>query len=135
VPLKIIIALVLVGHGIGHSMGLVQMFKVATVNPAWHGDSWLLSGVAGPTFTQVVGATLWTVAMVGFVALGAVVLGWLPATWWTPLAIVASVASLAGLLLFPIAFPTFSTIGALVVDLAVLVAVLWYHWTPSDLTA
>jgi hypothetical protein len=26
-------------HGIGHGMGLLQLFKVATVNPQWHGDS------------------------------------------------------------------------------------------------
>jgi hypothetical protein len=30
--LKIVIALVLLAHGIGHSMGLVQLFKVATVH-------------------------------------------------------------------------------------------------------
>ena len=135
VLLKVLIALVLVGHGIGHSIGMVQMFKVATVNPAWHGDSWLLSGIAGPTATQVIGATVWSVAMIGFVLLGAMVVGWLPETYWTPLAVVASIASLAGVLLFPIAFPTMSTIGAVAVDLSVLVAVLWYHWTPSQLAS
>ena len=110
VLLKVLIALVLVGHGIGHSIGMVQMFKVATVNPAWHGDSWLLSGIAGPTATQVIGATVWSVAMIGFVLLGAMVVGWLPETHW-------------------------STIGAVAVDLSVLVAVLWYHWTPSQLAS
>ena len=29
--LKILIAIVLMGHGIGHSMGLLQIFKVATI--------------------------------------------------------------------------------------------------------
>ena len=131
--LKIVIALILFAHGVGHSIGLLQVFKVASVNPAWHGDSWLLTGVVGPNATQAVGAILWTTAMVGFVALAAIVLGWLPASWWTTLAIVASVASLTGLLLFPIAFPTFSSIGAFAVDAAVLVAVLWFHWVPSEL--
>ena len=131
--LKIVIALILFAHGVGHSIGLLQVFNVASVNPAWHGDSWLLTGVVGPTATQAVGAILWTAAMVGFVALAAIVLGWLPASWWTTLAIVASVASLTGLLLFPIAFPTFSSIGAFAVDAAVLVAVLWFHWVPSEL--
>jgi hypothetical protein len=46
---------------------------------------------------------------------------------------VSSVASLLGLVLFPAAFPVFSTIGALAVDLVVLAAVLWIHWVPSDL--
>ncbi len=133
--LQIVIGLVLLAHGIGHSMGLLQVFKVATVNPAWHGDSWLLTGMAGASATHAIGVALWSVALVGFVALGAVVFGWLPEAWWQPLAIVASTASLAGLLFFPIAFPTFSTIGALIVDVAVLVAVFWYGWVPSDLAA
>ena len=133
--LKVGIALILFAHGIGHSMGLLQVFKVTTVNPAWHGDSWLLTGVAGPIATQAVGAVLWVAAIIGFVALGAVVMGWLPESWWTPLAVAASVVSLAGLVLFPVAFPTFSSIGAFAVNAAVLVAALWLHWVPSDLAS
>ena len=132
--LKFVIGLVLIAHGIGHSMGILGLFKVAQVNPAWHGDSWVLSTVAGDAFTQLVGATLWSVAMLGFMALGLVVFGWLPAGWWEPLAIVSSIASLVGVVLFPVAFPTFSTAGAVVVDLAVLYAV-WSGWAPTDLTA
>jgi hypothetical protein len=129
---KIVIALVLLAHGIGHSMGLLQLFKVATVNPQWHGDSWILTGPAGTTVTQVVGGLVWTAAIVGFAALAATVLGWLPASWFPPLAVGSPVVSLAGLLLFPIAFPTFSTLGALVVDVVVLVAAIWYLWVPAD---
>jgi hypothetical protein len=130
---RIVIALVLLAHGIGHSMGLLQMFKVAVVNPEWHGDSWLLSG-AGGGLTTFVGCVLWSVAMVGFIVLAGVVIGWLPISWFAPVAIAASVASLLGLALFPTAFPTYSTIGALVVDVVVLGAV-WTHWLPSDLAA
>jgi hypothetical protein len=130
--LKVVIALVLVAHGIGHSMGPLGMFRIATINPAWHGDSWVLTGVFGQGLTQVVGTVLWALALVGFVALGAVVLGWLPEAWWQPLAIGASIASLAGLLLFPIAFPVVSTFGALVVDVAVLI-VVWNGWAPGDM--
>jgi hypothetical protein len=32
----------------------------------------------------VIAVVLWTVAMVGFVVLAGVVLGWLPADWWAP---------------------------------------------------
>ncbi len=132
---RIVVALVLIAHGIGHSMGLMQMFKVATVNPGWNGDSWILTGVGGQGLAMAVGTVLWTLAIVGFVALGAVVMGWLPEAWWQPLAIASSLASLAGLAFFPVAFPVFSSIGAFVVDMAVLAAVLWYGWVPSDLTA
>jgi hypothetical protein len=129
---KVVLALALLAHGIGHSMGLIQMFKVATVNPVWHGDSWLLTGAAGTTATQLVGGLLWTAAIVGFSALAASLLGWLPSSWFTPLAIGSATVSLVGLLLFPVAFPVFSTIGALVVDVAVLVATVWYRWLPTD---
>ena len=114
-------------------MGLLAVFKIATVNPTWDGESWLLTGVAGRVATQAIGGLLWTAAIIGFTALAATVIGWLPAAWFTPLAFSSVAVSLAGLLLFPVAFPTFSTIGALFVDLAVLVAVGWYHWVPSDL--
>jgi hypothetical protein len=129
---KIAVAVVLLAHGIGHTMGLLQIFKVASVNPEWHGDSWLLTGPVGTTATQLVGGLLWTVAIVGFAALAAVVVGWLPSAWFVPLAIGASVVSLAGVVLFPIAFPTFSTIGAAAVDVVVLASALWFHWLPGD---
>ena len=133
--LRYLIAIVLVAHAIGHSLGILQTLRLATVNPTWNGDSWLLPGVAGSTLVNVVGIVLWTAALVGFVLAGGVVLGWLPADWWRPLAVGASLCSLAGILLFPAAFPIGSTLGALVVDLVVLGAVLWADWTPADLAA
>jgi hypothetical protein len=133
--LKVVIALVLLGHGIGHSIGLLQVFKMATINPSFHGDSWILTGVVGTTLTQIVGVVLWVIAMAGFAALAAVVMGWLPMAWWSPLAIASAVVSLVGIVLFPTAFPPFSTLGALAVDVAVIVAVLWSHWSPVDLAA
>jgi hypothetical protein len=131
--LKLVIALVLLAHGIGHVLGLLQVFKVATVNPAWNGESWLLTGIVGTGPSQLVGVALWVASIIGFVALAAVTVGWLPAEWWPPLAIGASLASLAGLLLFPLAFPTTSTIGAALIDVAVLVAGLRYALTDATI--
>jgi hypothetical protein len=133
--LKIVIALILLAHGIGHSMGPLQVLKVATINPQWHGDSWLLGGVMGIAPSQAVGVALWAAALVGFVGLAAVVMGWAPAGWWQPLAVASAIASLGGLVLFPAAFPTMSTVGALLVDVAVLAAVLGLQWVPADLPA
>jgi hypothetical protein len=130
--IKALVALVLLAHGIGHGVGLLQMFKVATVNPAWHGDSWLLTGPIGIGATQVVGGALWVGAIVGFVGVAAVVIGWLPASWFIPLAIASLAVSLCGLVLFPMAFPPASTIGAAAVDLALLGAI-WLRWTPAQL--
>lgn len=129
------IALVLLAHGIGHSIGIIQTLRLATINPEWHGDSWVLTGAGGTTVTNVVGIALWSASLVGFVLVAGVVIGWLPAEWWRPLAIGASLCSLAGILLFPLAFPLTSTIGALVVDLIVLGAVVLAEWTPGDLAA
>ena len=129
------IALVLLAHGIGHSIGIIRALRLATINPEWHGDSWLLTGVGGTTLTNAVGIVLWSAALAGFVLAAGVVVGWLPAEWWRPLAVGASLCSLAGILLFPAAFPVMSTIGALVVDLIVLGAVLLAEWAPSDLAA
>jgi hypothetical protein len=128
--MQFVIAAVLFAHGIGHVMGPLQVFKVAVVNPAWAGDSWLLTGAGAQTLGQAIGIVLWMTALVGFVAAAAVVMGWLSVTWWVPLAVVSSVASLAAIGLFPTAFPTFSTIGAVVVDLATLLAVLGLRWVP-----
>jgi hypothetical protein len=129
---RIVIALVLLAHGIGHSMGPLQVFKVATVNPLWDGDSWILGRVVGPTAAQGLGVVLWAVALVGFVVAAAVFVGWLPMGWWQPVAVGSAVVSLIGLVLFPAAFPVFSTIGAAAVDAAVLVAVLGFHWLPDS---
>jgi hypothetical protein len=133
--LRYLIALVLLAHGIGHTIGIMQTLRLTTVKPQWNGDSWLLTGIAGSTVTNAVGIALWTAAMLGFVLAAGVVAGWLPADWWRPLAIAASLCSLAGILLFPAAFPIFSTIAALVVDVVVLGAVVWSQWAPSDLAA
>ena len=131
--IKIVLALILFAHGIGHVMGPLKVFNLATINPQWQGDSWLLGGL-GVGVTNVVGVVLWLSAFVGFSALAAVVLGWLPAEWWSPLAVFSSVASLAGVLLFPLAFPTFSTIGAVAVDLVVLASVV-LNWSVVEQAA
>lgn len=132
---KIVIAVVLFAHGIGHVLGPLQVFRVAQANPAWAGDSWLLTGVAGQTVSNVVGLVLWIAAMIGFVAAAAVVMGWLPASWWVPLAVGSSVVSLVAIALFPNAFPVTSTVGAVVVDAAVLAAVVVFKWAPTTLPA
>jgi hypothetical protein len=132
---KIVIAAVLLAHGIGHSMGLLQLAKIATVNPTWHGQSWLLTGLVGTTSTQMVGGLIWTASMIGFVGLAAAVMGWLPASWLIPLAIGSAVVSMVGLLLFPAALPVSSTLGALVVDVVVVLTAVWYQLLATDSAA
>jgi hypothetical protein len=126
-----VIGVILFAHGIGHSMGILQAVNVATINPEWHGDSWLLTGPLGAVPARAIGVGLWSVALIGFCAVAATVVGWLPASSFGPLAIVAAGASIAAIVCFPVAFPTFSTIGALVVDVAVVMAVVVGRWQPG----
>ncbi len=130
--LRIVIALVLFAHAVGHILGPLQMLNISTVKSAWQGDSWLLTGL-GPTFNQMLGLVVWTVALAGFVAAAAVVLNWLPADWWAPLAIGSAVVSLACILLYPGVLPMFSLVGAITVDLVVLLSATWLHLTPAAL--
>jgi hypothetical protein len=133
--LNLVVALVLFAHGIGHVMAPLQIAHIATVNPTWAGDSWLLTGPMGSTVTQVVAIVLWMAALVGFVVLAAVVVGWAPAAWWVPLAIGSSALSLVAVALFPAALPPASVVGAVAVDVAVLLAVVWLQWSPSTTLA
>jgi hypothetical protein len=126
-----VVALVLFAHGIGHSLGILGATNVATINPDWHGDSWLLTAPLGAGPARAIGVALWSVALVGFVAAAAGVVGWLPAATFGPLVIVAATASIAAIACFPVAFPTFSTIAALVVDVGVILAVVVGRWQPG----
>ena len=132
--LKMLIALVLLAHGIGHSIGLLQVFRVVTINPQWHGESWLL-GPADAALVQPIGVAVWSVSIIGFALLAGVVIGWLPAAWWVPLALASAASSLLGVVLFPLAFPPYSTVAAAALDVALIVAVSVYHWAPTDLPA
>jgi len=133
--LDIVIAVVLFAHGIGHIMAPLQIARIATVNPAWAGDSWLLTGPMGSTATQAIAIMLWIAALVGFVVLAAVLIGWAPTAWWVPLAVGSATVSLVAIAVFPAALPPFSVVGAVAVDVALLVAVLWLRWAPAGSAA
>jgi hypothetical protein len=132
---KILVAVVLFAHGIGHVLGPLQVFKVTAAEPTWNGDSWLLTGVTGQTVSNAIGLALWVAAMIGFVAAAAIVMGWLPASWWVPLAVGSSVVSLVAIALFPTAFPTTSTVAAGGRRRCVLIGVLGLKWAPTAIPA
>lgn len=129
----LIIGIVLIAHGIGHSLGYFPIFGWATA-PDWTGDSWLLSGPIGTTAANAIAVALWTVALVGFVVAGLGILGIaVPSAWIRPTAVVAAIVSLVAIGLFWDAFPSVvSKIGAIAIDVAVLWAVLVAHWPSTD---
>lgn len=120
--LRIIIALALFVHGVGHTLGFWMPAR-----------SWLLPGVGEPAL-RVIGGVFWVLAAVGFIAACLGFLGFLlPAHWWRPLAAGSAIISLLGIITFWGTWPAFNTAGALAMNVAVLAALLIFHWPPENL--
>ena len=124
--IRIITALVLIVHGIGHSMALFPALNISSTEN-WHHRSWLLSGLLGDQISRIMVVILFGVTTIGFIAAGLGLLGWLvPHSAWQTLALVCAVISLVALGLFWNAFVTFfpNKIGAIAVNAATLWALL-----------
>lgn len=134
--LRILIAGVFFVHGVGHTMGLLPITGLAS-SESWTAESWLLTGILGDTITRVIGFILFLIAFLGFVGAALALMGWLvPHELWRTLAIWSAVISLIAVILFWNAFVTLfpSKIGAIAVDVATLVALLWANWpTEADI--
>lgn len=128
--LRIIVAAVLFIHGIGHIMGVMPALRLVDVN-GWNSRSWLLTPILGEAASRILGIVLFLVALLGFVASALALLGWLvPHEWWRTLAVVSAVVSIVTIVLFWNAFVSFfpNKVGAIGVDIAVLVCLLWLNW-------
>ena len=130
VTLRALVAVVLFIHGIGHVMGVMPALKLATVE-GWNSRSWLLTPILGETISRILSIILFLGALVGFVASALALLGWVvPHDWWRTLAVVSAVISIVTIVLFWNAFVAFfpNKVGALGVDIAVLVCLLVLNW-------
>lgn len=125
--LRLFIVLVLVAHGIGHSIGVAGGWG----NNAWGGsdESWLLTPVLGRS-AGVLEGLIWLIPAIGFVAAGGALLAGLDS--WRVLALASSVGSLVAFGLFPQQLPTFSLVAAVVADLAVVFSLTVLEWPSSD---
>ena len=124
--LRIITGLVLIIHGIGHFMALVPALNLFS-SESWHYRSWLLGGVLNDTVSRVLVIVLFGAAMIGFIAAGLGVFGWLvPNDMWGKLALVSAIISLVALALFWNAFAALfpNKIGAIAVNIATLWVIL-----------
>jgi hypothetical protein len=126
---RTLLALVMAAHGIGHVLFLIPCLGIAQWGQSTH--SWLLTRALGDTFTRAVGGMLWVAVIVGFAAASVGILG--QHVWWRRPAIVASVVSLMGLILFAKGGNAQPLFCAGLMDLAVLVALLWVHWPSAGL--
>ncbi len=134
--IKLIAAGVLLLHGLGHggALGALAWIRLrpGTTTGDWSAArSWLVPSLPGNTATTLASA-FWIVSLIGFVI--AAMSFWgivVPASVWRPLAVAAALVSATGIVLFFGTWPTFNTLAALGVNVAVLVAVLWLRW-PSE---
>lgn len=130
--LRTIYFLVLIAHGFGHFLGLMPGFGLASTD-SWHSRSWLLTKLLGETATRIIAIILWAAGLIGFIAAGLGLLGWLvPHDLWRTLAVISAIVSLVSLFFYWNSFPEFpNKAGAIAVNLAVLVGLLWANW-PSE---
>jgi len=131
--LRIIIAFVLFVHGAGHSMGVLAAVGLSSID-TWNPRSWLLTNILGDTLSRIICIILFAAALVGFVAAALGLMGWVvPHDLWRTLALVSAVVSLIAIILFWNAFVAFfpNKVGAIAVNVAVLVCLLWLNW-PSE---
>jgi hypothetical protein len=130
---RVIVAVVLLVHGAGHVLGVLPAFGI-TLGRTQAAGSWLFTDGTGVAGGREMGFVLWAVTLVGFVAAGLALLGWLlPQSWWQGLAIASAVLSTLVVAAFwwglPFLFP--HKLGAMAVNAAVFVCLLWLRWPPQ----
>ena len=134
--IKLIIAGVLLLHGLGHIGALVAIAvnwsSRGTATGAWlPARSWLFPSLS-PQAAKAVASAFWILSTIGFVAASMSFWGIvLPSDAWRQLALASSVVSALGITLFLGTWPAFNTIAALAVNIAVLITQLWLHWPPQ----
>ena len=127
--LRVVLAIVIVAHGIGHVLFLGPALRIAS----WadqSGGSWLLSATMGDGPAHAAGAVVWATATVLFVTAGIGLA--LTQEWWRPIALVGAVVSLVGIVACWDGILTASAVPALIVDLVVIVGLLIAHWPSVD---
>jgi hypothetical protein len=119
--LRWIVLVVLLAHGIGHILGFLESWT--NIPAGFTEQPWLLS--SGVTMEGNVGRAfglLWLVALVAF--LGAVFGLYTHQEWWRTLALAAAFISLFAILPWWNSVTAGARIRAVLVDLAVIVALL-----------
>lgn len=128
--LRVVVALVLIGHGLGHALPILPAFGF-TLSPSHSNASWLLPRTVGPVAVGLFCTILHLLALSIFIAAGLALAGWgLSSGSWEKLAVPAAVLSLVGLGIFLNGYPFLvpNKVGVLLVDGFVLASVLWLRW-------
>jgi hypothetical protein len=134
--IKLVIAAALLLHGLGHGGAIGALIWIGRKPGADTGGwlparSWLFPSLPAPAATTVAGI-FWILSLIGFVAAALSFWGILvPGEVWRQLAVASAIVSILGIVLFVRTWPTFNTLTALGVNVAVLVTQLWLHWPPQ----
>jgi len=123
-------------HGLGHVGALIAIVvnwaKRGTATGAWLPARSRLIPSLTPQAAKAVASTFWVLSAIGFVSASISLWGIVvPGEAWRPLALVASVVSILGITIFLGTWPTFNTLAALAVNIAILVTQLRLHWPPQ----
>lgn len=114
-------------HGVGHVLGWLPAWGLARFEGV-SSASWLL-GPLGEAAERAVAGAAFLVPTAGFVAAAAGMFA--GQGWFRGVAVASAAVSLAATALFPRAFPVGSTVGSVLVNLAVLGGLLLTSWEPS----
>jgi hypothetical protein len=114
-------------HGLIH-LGYVSPAPSDPKYPFSLSNSWLISSIGlGEPLARGIGIALTVISVIGFALTGMAAAGFIvPQSWWQPLTIIASIASLLLLVFF---WNTWLILGV-AIDAALLIAVLVIHWQP-----
>jgi hypothetical protein len=127
--LRIILAIIVGAHGIGHILFLAPSLGLADWGQST--QSWLLTNALGDSLTRLIGAAIWLVGMLGFCA--ATIGIFTQTEWWRSLAVISSIISIVGLVLFWANPAGSSAFFAFAFDAAVLVALLVFRWPSATM--
>jgi len=118
---RMIVALVLIAHGLGHSMGVLGAWT--TIPSGLTNRPWLFAGgVLLDSGMGRVWGVLWLAALLVTTAGGVGLL--LQQDWWRGVAVAGAVLSLVAIVPWLAAMPPFSAFGAVAVDILVLAILL-----------
>lgn len=120
-PIRLVIAVFIIIHGVGHGMGLLPLFG-KKLSASHSSDSRILGPLVGTVRARAAGVFIWVLCIVGFLLAGVGFAGWLVPGQWPAIAAITSVVSLAGLALFWNAFPFWfpNKVSVIVVDVFIL---------------
>ena len=118
--LRVVSAIVLVAHGLGHVLGFLAAWTSITMG--FTGRPWIFGGAEIGSPVGKLFGLVWLVALAGFVAAGYAL--YRDESWWGTVAVAASILSLAVILPWWNTVTPGSRFGAVLVDMIAIAVVV-----------